>query len=67
MPTSSKPIEKRKWEVPDLDLPILPEIARHPPVLTMDEYFAWNENDPLDFGVKPVVPVAERCLTPFEL
>lgn len=67
MQKSSKPIEDPKWEVPDFDLPILPELARRPPVLTMDQYFEMTENDPLDFGVTLVVPVADRCLVPFEM
>jgi hypothetical protein len=64
---SSKPIESREWVVPDFELPILPEIARRPPVLTMDQYFSMTEDDSLDFGMKPVVPIKDRCLVPFEM
>ncbi len=52
--------------VPDLDLPKLPEIARRPPVLTMDQYLAWNTRDEFQMPV-PFPNPADRCLVPFEL
>lgn len=67
MQKSLKPTETPRVEVPDLDLPLWPECARRPPVLTMEQYFALNESDALDFGSKPVVTLMERCLVPFEM
>lgn len=67
MRTSSKRPEKPDWAVPDFDLPVLPEIAGRPPVLSMEQYFLANESDELQFGKQPAFSLSERCLVPFEL
>ncbi len=67
MQTSSKHPEGRDFKVPDLDLPVLPEIARRPPVLTMDQYFRLNESDSFESSQPPLVPVSEKCAVVFEL
>ena len=53
--------------MPDLDLPALPEIARRPPALSMDQYFLLNEDDRLNIGPNELVPGNEKCTVPFEL
>jgi hypothetical protein len=53
-------------ELPDLELPVLPEIARRPPVLTMDQYLAWNTRDEFE-GATVSTPLEERCDVLFEL
>jgi hypothetical protein len=53
--------------VPDLELPILTDAARRPPVLSMDQYFLANENDALAFHEDSAPPFEERCSVPFEL
>jgi hypothetical protein len=67
MQTSSKRPEGRELTVPELDLPVLPAFARRPPVLTMDQYFALNESEPLDSNPTPVIPADEKCPVPFVL
>jgi hypothetical protein len=67
MQTSSKQHIERELVVPELDLPVLPDVARQPPVLTMDQYFAWNEDDPFDAAETPIVPANEKCGVPFKL
>ena len=67
MQISSKRPEGRELTVPDLELPVLPELARRPPVLTMDQYFALNESEPFDSNQTPVVPANEKCPVPFDL
>jgi hypothetical protein len=52
------------WVLRDSDLPILPELARKPPVLTMDEYFRLNDEDP-DLITR--TPITERCQAVFDL
>ncbi len=53
--------------MPELDLPVLSEFARRPPVLTMDQYFAANESEPIDPCQNGVVPANEKCAVPFDL
>jgi hypothetical protein len=67
MRKSSKPPAGSELTVPDLELPVLTEFARRPPVLTMDQYFAMNERQLLDADETPVVPATEKCSVPFEL
>ena len=67
MQKSSNQREARELTVPDLDLPILTDAARRPPVLSMDQYFLANENDALAFHEDSAPPFEERCSVPFEL
>lgn len=67
MQTSSKRPKGRELIVPELDLPVLPEIARRPPVLTMDQYFVLNEMEPFDSRQHLIVPAHDKCALPFEM
>ena len=51
--------------MPELDLPILPESFRRPPVLTMDQYLLWNTRDEFESPLQS--DPAERCDVPFVL
>jgi hypothetical protein len=64
LPSSAS--RSRKLVVPDLDLPILPEIARRPPVLTMDQYFLWNDAE-FRMETPPPSSPLDKCAVPFEL
>lgn len=52
--------------IPELELPVLPEIARRPPVLTMDQYLVWNTRDEFETVISFPNP-EDRCLDLFEL
>ena len=50
-----------------LELPSLPDSARRPPVLTLDQYFVWNMQDVLNEGANAPTSPHEKCGTLFEL
>ena len=65
MKKSAMPCDENAVELPDLELPVLSGAARRPPVLSMDQYLAWNTMT--EFEPMPPSTLEERCQAPFEL
>lgn len=63
----SEPHAGNNASTPALDLPNIPDAGRRPPVLTLDQYFAWNMDEGLDVSAKVQSRSEERCTALFEL
>lgn len=52
---------------PALDLSNIPDAGRRPPVLTLDQYFAWNMQETFQAGPNPQLRPEDKCSALFEL